>query len=161
MSALRVGFTWAGGAGLRDDAKRSISFAMLEPLVNIEGLQPVSLQKGPAGREAHHGGKNMIDWMDECGDLLATAGLIANLDLVITVDTVIAHLAGALGTPTWLLNRFDGDWRWGEGGTTSHWYPSMRIFRQDRPADWNGPLRSVADQLAELLSTRTIASGGR
>ncbi|MBN9508203.1 MAG: sulfotransferase, partial [Alphaproteobacteria bacterium] len=72
-----------------------------------------------------------------------TAALIANLDLVITVDSAVAHLAGALGRPVWLLNRFDTCWRWMRGRADSPWYPSMRIFRQARPGDWEGVMAAV------------------
>ena len=78
--------------------------------------------------------------MTECEDFSDTAALMANLDLIISVDTAIAHVAGALGKPVWLLNRFDICWRWMRGRDDSPWYPTMRLFRQPRPGDWGGAL---------------------
>jgi hypothetical protein len=85
----------------------------------------------------------MADWTAELMDFADTAALIAQLDLVIGVDTAVTHLAGALGRPTWLLNRFAGDWRWGAMGEHSEWYPTLRQFRQSEPGDWEGPLQAV------------------
>jgi hypothetical protein len=93
-----------------------------------------------------------------------TAGLVANLDLVITVDTAIAHLAGAMGKPVWLLNRFDSCWRWQFETETTPWYPSLRQFRQDRPGDWAGVIHRVRDALAEefhLWPSRATAQPAR
>ena len=86
--------------------------------------------------------------MDEVTDFADTAALIAQLDLVISVDTCVAHLAGALGRPVWLLNRINTDWRWLLGRDDSPWYPSMRIFRQTVPGDWSGVLHNVGSALA-------------
>ncbi len=85
--------------------------------------------------------------MDDCKDFLDTAALVANLDLVISVDTAVAHLAGALGKPVWLLNRFASKWRWGLAREDSPWYPTMRIFREPAPDSWDEVLERVAGEL--------------
>jgi hypothetical protein len=81
-----------------------------------------------------------------------TAGLIENLDLIISVDTAVAHLSGALGKPTWLLNRFHGEWRWGIARQESDWYPSMRIFSQQQASDWRSVINVVATELRRMAS---------
>ncbi|MGG5821163.1 glycosyltransferase family 9 protein [Falsiroseomonas sp. HW251] len=88
--------------------------------------------------------------MAEIGDFADTAALVAGLDLVITVDTAIAHLAGALGRPLWLLNRFDTDWRWGIGRADSAWYPSLRQFRQPARGDWASVVARAAGALRDV-----------
>jgi ADP-heptose:LPS heptosyltransferase len=116
-----------------------------------------SLQKGlPAELELQElaatngGGPTIINVTDRLLDFSDTAALIANLDLVISVDTAIAHLAGALAKPTWILNRFDACWRWLLDRSDSPWYPTARLYRQFRPGDWDGVLQQVAADLAKL-----------
>ena len=94
---------------------------------------------------------DMIDWMDDCKDFADTAAYIMNLDLVITVDTAVAHLAGALGRPVWVLNRFAGCWRWLRGRDDSPWYPSLRLFTQTAAGDWPDVIVRVRRALQELL----------
>lgn len=96
-------------------------------------------------------GLKLIDLMPEVTDFADTAALIANLDLVITVDTAVAHLAGALGKPVWMLNRFDSCWRW-LGGRGSLWYPSLRIYPQPAPGDWQTPIAAIAGDLGRRVS---------
>jgi ADP-heptose:LPS heptosyltransferase len=115
-------------------------------------VQVISLQKEADGTQL-----GILDWMDGCADFMDTAGLIENLDLVISVDTAVAHLSGALGKPTWLLNRFQSEWRWGIGRQASDWYPSMRIFSQPRDSDWRSVISAVAEQL-ELIAAKQSAS---
>lgn len=91
----------------------------------------------------------MIEAVFNVDDFAATAAVISRLDLVISVDTAVAHLTGALGKPVWLLSRYDGCWRWLRDRDDSPWYPSMRIYRQERPLDWSGAIRRVAADLAE------------
>ena len=90
-----------------------------------------------------------------------TAALVMNLDLVITVDTAIAHLAGALGQPVWMLNRFGSEWRWGLGREASPWYPSMRIFNQERAGDWAPVIARVDCALDDFVSDRVSQGKGR
>jgi len=147
---LRVGIVWAGNARLHQptasliDRRRSIDPQLLAPLADIPGIRFFSLQKdGPAAPA----GFPLIDLMGEMGDFADTAALIANLDLVVSVDTAVAHLAGALGKPVWLLDRYDACWRWLVGRTDSPWYPALRIYRQPRPGDWETVVAEVARDL--------------
>jgi hypothetical protein len=112
--------------------------------MDIGGIQFYSLQKDGPGASKELG---LIDLMDECRDFVDTAALICNLDLVISVDTSVAHLAGALGKPVWLLNRFDGCWRWLQDREDSPWYPTMRLFRQPSPSDWQSVILRVRREL--------------
>jgi tetratricopeptide (TPR) repeat protein len=141
---LRVGLCWAGRSDYREDRWRSLPAAALSVLA-VPGVTFVCLQKNasqPAPPDL-----NLLDWTDELADFADTAALIAQLDLVISVDTAVAHLAGALGKPVWLLNRFDADWRWLRGRTDSPWYPTLRQFRQSVPNDWSAVLQEVATAL--------------
>jgi tetratricopeptide (TPR) repeat protein len=147
ISGIKVGLTWAGSKTLRVDAKRSIDPRELAPLTDIDGVQLVSLQKEQEGVRPR-----VLDWMDEADDFMETAGLIENLDLIISVDTAVAHLSGALGKPTWLLNRFHGEWRWGIARQESDWYPSMRIFSQQQDSDWRSAISVVATELRRMAS---------
>lgn len=123
------------------------------PLAEVPGVLFVSLQKGAPAAQARTppSGMRLVDWTDELEDFADTAALVECLDLVISVDTAVAHLAGALGKPVWMLNRFDTCWRWLLGREDSPWYPTMRLFRQPRFMDWEPVLANVREQL-ELLS---------
>jgi hypothetical protein len=151
---LRVGLCWAGQArpwlegfaGL--DQRRSTSLSTLAPLATVPDVQFVSLQKGPASAEARENGFDLLDVMDTVRDFADTAGIVANLDLVISVDTSIVHLAGAMGKPVFLLDRYDNCWRWLSGREDSPWYPSLRIFRQHRSGEWGPVITRVATALA-------------
>jgi hypothetical protein len=94
-----------------------------------------------------------MDWMAQCNDFMDTAALIANLDLVISVDTAVVHLAGALGRPVWLLNRLDGDWRWGLHLDRSPWYSTMTIFNQAAPNRWEDVVQRVAIELHRFVQS--------
>jgi ADP-heptose:LPS heptosyltransferase len=148
LRSPRVGLVWSGRRDGVTDPYRSASLASFAPVLAVRGVAFVSLQKGAAAAELAHAEHDIADWMDDCGDLLDTAGLIAELDLVVAVDTAVAHLAGALGKPTWLLKRPSGEWRWLLGRSDSPWYASMRIFRQ-REAGWT----SVIDEVAQSLQS--------
>jgi hypothetical protein len=125
---------------------------MLAPLASVENASFVSLQKGPAAEKlrGENGGLRIADWTDQLFDMADTAALVANLDLVITVDTAIAHLAGAMGKRVWVLLPFVPDWRWMLGRGDSPWYPTMRLFRQARLGDWQTPLGQVLQALREV-----------
>ncbi len=142
--ALRVGLAWAGSPGYRQDRRRSIAPALLEPLLDVPRIQFVSLQRGASI-------PGILDPGAELHDVAETAALIMALDLVVTVDTAIVHLAAGLGKPTWLLDRTGGDWRWLRDREDSPWYPSVRIFRQttaDPPAlAWPPVIERVRDAL--------------
>jgi Tetratricopeptide repeat/Glycosyltransferase family 9 (heptosyltransferase) len=154
MKGLKVGLVWSGNQGYASDFRRSLAFSRLAPLLQTSGISFVSLQKGEAAGELKQSGEPVFDPMGECQDFLDTAAVAANLDLVISVDTSVAHLAGALGRPVWLLNRFHSDWRWQLGREDSPWYPTMRIFRQPEPGDWESVLRAAAGALASLAGSR-------
>jgi len=100
----------------------------------------------------------LLDFTDALHDFTDTAALIANLDLVISVDTAVAHLAGAMGKPVWLLNRFDTCWRWLQKRDDSPWYPTVRLFRQPAPDDWATPVAALMDALSELAA-QTASQG--
>ena len=161
---LRVGLVWAGSPH-HDDAgaqlinrRRSMPVADLAALNGIAGVQFVSLQLDTDGCSPER--LQCVDLMGEVEDLADTAALVQNLDLVIAVDTAVAHLAGAVGTPVWLLSRYDGCWRWLHGRDDSPWYPTMRIYRQERPHDWTTVMAHVARDLALLvLADRAAATG--
>ena len=144
----KVGLAWRGRKTLRDDAKRSIPLSAFEPLIRSEGAQLISLQKGEGAEQVEEWRGQIEDWMGDCHDFMDTAALISNLDLVISVDSAIAHLAGALGKPVWLLNRSGSEWRWGLESESSPWYPSMRIFRQRKEESWERVIAHVANEFA-------------
>ena len=153
---LRVGIAWA--TGKRGLHKRSFELPplLLEPLLKMPGVAWISLNKEPLDPElaAAMRQQGLIDWSGELADFDDTAALMSNLDLVVSVDTAVAHLAGALNRPVWLLNRFESEWRWLLERSDSPWYPSMRIFRQRRSRDWDFPLKEVGAALAGRLETR-------
>ncbi len=148
----KVGLCWAGSPGLGTsvllDRRRSLALAAFAPL---KGPTFISLQKGPAAAQAKSppAGMALVDWTEELRDFADTAALIEALDLVISVDTAVAHLAGALGRPIWMLNRTDTDWRWGVSGETTSWYPTMRLFRQTISGDWAAPISAIAAALQQ------------
>ena len=150
LPGLRVGLVWGGNPRLggtsydQADRRRSVSLAQLLPLAEV-GVSLVSLQKGDPARQA--AGATIHDWTAELHDMADTAALVTALDLVISVDTSVAHLAGALGRPVWLLNRYDNDWRWLLGRDDSPWYQSLRQFRQPKPGDWGAVVAAVAAAL--------------
>ena len=145
----RVGLVWSGKPTHKNDRNRSIPLAAFAPLLRTPGIAFVSLQKDyrDADREALEA--SPLARLDHAlGDFADTAAAIANLDLVIAVDTAVAHLAGSLGRPLWLLLPAIGDWRWLIGRADSPWYPSARLFRQPRIGDWQSVIAEVARDLA-------------
>lgn len=144
----RLGLCWR--AGDWDDA-RSVPLPALAACCTVAPLDLVCLQRGPAVAEAHLPGAPRFTNPDDRSMAIAgTAALIAGLDLVITVDTMVAHLAGTLGCPTWLLLKRDADWRWMDGRADTPWYPSIRLFRQRLAGDWGEPLAQIAEALRAL-----------
>jgi hypothetical protein len=147
-----VGVAWAGAKTLKDDARRSIPFDTFAPLLSAGGATFISLQKGDGADDwpAEVGGRPI----DNCDDLMDTAALIMGLDLVIAVDTAVAHLAGALGKPVWLLNRFESEWRWGCEAESSVWYPTMRILRQGVGEPWSTVIARASKALRRMAKER-------
>lgn len=153
---LKVGVTWAGNKDQTNDYNRSMPLDALAPLGQVPAVRFYSLQKGDRSLQASAAAPAklpMIDWTEELRDFADTAGLIANLDLVISVCTSIAHLTGAMGKPVWTLLAFVPDWRWLLGREDSPWYPSMQLFRQPAAGDW----ASVTQRVADALRQKSVA----
>lgn len=150
-NSVRVGVVWAGNSVHADDRRRSMRPEMLQPILRVPGVTFVNLQiepRGPLPSVLNEAG--VIDPREHIADFTDSAALLAELDLIITVDTSIAHLAGALGRPVWTMVSFVPDWRWGMGRTDTPWYPTMRLFRQPRPGDWAAVAEEVATALQAL-----------
>jgi hypothetical protein len=154
---LRVGLAWSGHRDNARDHERSIPFARLAPLTNIPGFRFVSLQKDMRDADADdfHRCGGIIDFSHGLRDFADTAAVIAQLDLVITVDTAVAHLAGAMGKPVWLLLPRVPDFRWLMDRTTSPWYPTARLFRKHAMDTWEGVITEAATAL------RAVTTSGR
>ena len=147
--ALNIGLCWAGSKLHANDRNRSMPFARLAPLLQRQGVRWFSLQQDDAASELERCIANVsIEPLPRDATLDQTAALVAELDLVISVDTSIAHLGAALGRPVWILLPYAPDWRWRLGRTDSPWYPSVRLFRQPRLRDW----ASIVDELSTALS---------
>jgi len=150
-SGKKVGLVWAGNPDNLSDKRRSLVLSQLADLLAIPGITLYSLQKGePAQQLLDY--PQVVDLAGELNDFSDTAAVIANLDLVISVDTAVAHLAGALGKPVWNLIYFPSDWRWFLGREDTPWYPSMRLFRQTSVNDWLPVVSSLRDALAEFAA---------
>lgn len=149
-----VGLVWRGNPGHINDANRSCSLELLLQLTTkLPNIRFLNLQWQPTQAETsllqQHG---IFDPTADLQQLDDTAALLAHLDLLITVDTAVAHLAGALGRPVWMLLPFAPDWRWGVKESSSPWYPSIRLFRQEAPRDWQGLIANVARQLEAVTA---------
>ncbi|HWB55124.1 MAG TPA: tetratricopeptide repeat-containing glycosyltransferase family protein [Tepidisphaeraceae bacterium] len=140
----KIGLVWAGKPTHTNDHNRSMKFSDIAPII-CPGAIFYSLQKGPAARQAN----GLIDYTSEFHDFAETAAFISNLDLVISVDTAVAHLAGAMGKPAWLLLPKVSEWRWMIGRPDSPWYPTMRLFRQEKWGDWTEPVKEIARLLCQ------------
>jgi len=155
---FKIGLVWAGNsrAGQLDahliDRRRSLHLSLLQPLLDLKGLRFYSLQMSDAAGQIEECGLRgrIEDFMPEVNDFLDTAAIIENLDLVISVDTSVAHLAGALGKPVWILSRYDACWRWLRNRETNPWYPTARVFGQKEAGDWEG----VVEKVSQTLATR-------
>ncbi len=166
LEGCKVGLVWGGGVRDRDghagaiDRRRSLPLSALAPLAEVPGCDFVSLQLGPAAAQiGQPGTPPLFDPTGLLRDFADTAALIAALDLVIAVDTAVAHLAGALGCRVWLLNRFDTCWRWLRERNDSPWYPTLQQFRQPVAGDWGSVVARVRDALADQAA-RVVAGNG-
>lgn len=150
--ARRVGLVWASQSQHRTAAAKSIPLEALAPLAAVPGLKFYSLQKGEAALRSARPppGMHIDDLGPELRDFSDTAAVIENLDLVISVDTAVAHLAGAMAKPTWTLLKHMPDWRWLLGRSDSPWYPGMRLFRQESRGDWKEAVASLAQALRQF-----------
>jgi tetratricopeptide (TPR) repeat protein len=152
-STRRIGIVWKPGSGMKYAEQRALTMQGIAPLLNQPGCAWFSLQKQPDPDKAPWvASGNLIDWAAEFSDFDETAALAVNLDLIISVDTSVAHLAGGLGLPTWLFNRYASEWRWLRGREDSPWYPTMRIFSQKTAGDWDEVVKRMASALTEIAT---------
>jgi len=181
LTGFRVGIAWQGKPDFKLDRCRSFRLSHFAALAELKGVCLISLQKGPgieqlaewsrvgsAHHEMAHGGlvgeahPTVVDFGSEfdeqAGPFMDTAAIMMNLDVVITSDSAVAHLAGALGVPVWVALSFSPDWRWLLDRSDSPWYPSMRLFRQKSPGDWAGDFLEIQAALRELV-VRARGSG--
>ncbi len=151
---FRVGITWAGRPEHHNDHNRSTTLAMFAPLAKVPGVTFYSLQKGPAATQSLQPpeGMHLVNCDPALTDFSDSAGLLANLDLVISVDTSIVHLAGAMAREVWTLVPFVPDWRWLTDRPDSPWYPTMRLFRQKKLKEWAPVFEAVADELTKKVA---------
>lgn len=153
-AGLKVGLYWSTESKNRMTPLRSLDLDMLAPLAGVPGVVFFSMQRGAAAAQAARPprGMTLVDQSAALKDFSDDAALIANLDLVISINTATAHLAGAMGKPVWTLIHFPADWRWLVDRDDSPWYPTMRLFRRARNDSWNDVLRRVADALCEFAA---------
>jgi len=164
-AGLRVGLAWAGNprkhqrAAQATDRMRSLRFDQIAPLLDVAGIEFFSLQLGDEAVAQLNGDPRVIDLTSDLHDFEDTAALMANLDLVISVDTSVVHLAGAIGKPVWVLNRYNTCWRWLTERSDSPWYPTARLFRQPSFGDWPSVIAEAKQALAELAAaTRLVGN---
>ncbi|MEJ0061974.1 MAG: tetratricopeptide repeat protein [Alphaproteobacteria bacterium] len=146
-----IGLVWAGNPGHLNDANRSLKLQQLAPALSPFAAHMVSLQKGPQAEELASSGLDIADGGALLDDFSATAAMLDGIDLLISVDTSVAHLAGALGRPVWVMLPYDPDWRWLLERQDAPWYPSARLYRQAAPGDWAEPLGNMAGDLAAFI----------
>jgi tetratricopeptide (TPR) repeat protein len=164
LPGFKVGICWQGSPKLKRDRLRSVPLAVFGPLAKVPGVCLFALQRGPGleqiGQQRKH--LSIVDLPgrseDPAESWLDTAAMIQALDLVISVDTAVVHLAGALGAPVWVALPFMPDWRWLVDWEDSPWYPSMRLFHQQRPGDWPEAFQRIAMALHDLVATREAAA---
>ncbi len=154
---LRVGLVWGGNPKHPYEQWRSVKLGQFAALTNIPGTVFYSLQMGPPAQEMKQAGSRvqLIDLQNEQKDFADTAAIVANLDLVISIDTSVAHLAGAMGRPIWILLHKTADWRWLLDREDSPWYPTARLFRQTSLGNWQDVLARVEGELQEIVSGKT------
>jgi Tfp pilus assembly protein PilF len=150
---LKIGLVWAGRPEHKNDRDRSCSLKVFLPIAELGDISLYSLQKGKAAKQAQNPprGMKLLDYTEEIRDFSDTAALIENLDLIVSVDTSVVHLAGALGKPVWTLLPFAPDWRWLLNREDSPWYPTMRLFRQTAQGDWESVIAKVTDDILKII----------
>jgi hypothetical protein len=153
-TGLRVGLVWAGNPNHRNDRNRSISPEALAGTLRTPGVTFFSLQVGGRAK-----GLPMVDLAPYLQDYGVTAACLQELDLLISVDTSVVHLAGALGRPVWMLLPTCNDWRWLLGRQDSPWYPTLKIFRQRALGDWAGTLSELNSELNQFATAKNSAQG--
>jgi hypothetical protein len=151
---LKVGIAWAGSPLHRSNVQRSIDVETLAPLLKLESARWFSLQVGERADDLARLPAGLVtDLAPQLADFAESAAAISELDLVITVDTAVAHLAGALGRPCWVMLRFAPDWRWLLEREETPWYPTLRLFRQRARGDWEDVVARVRAALQELVTS--------
>jgi len=157
LRPLRIGLAWSGNPRYKADAQRSMHLRTLLPLLRLRGITWVSLQKGTAADQLADLPGDIFVWDGARRDknLAETAALASTLDLIVTTDTCIAHLAGAIGKPVWILLPHLSDWRWMQEVETTPWYPTARLFRQRTPGDWAGVVVRVMWELSGLFEAQS------
>lgn len=153
---FKVAIVWGGSPTHQNDRRRSVALEKFIPLCRYPDVSVFSVQKGPRAQDLQTTGANclIVDAGAKIKNFDQTASLLSQMDLVLSVDTSVAHLAGALGKPVWVLLPFTPDWRWMNARSDSPWYPTMRLFRQSRPGDWDGVFADVYRCLEEKLDKR-------
>jgi hypothetical protein len=158
FKSLNVGLVWSGSKSHKNDRNRSCTLSDFALLADITGVRYYSLQKEDIGA----GDSEWLDGLQienlgrHLNDFYDTAAVIMNMDLIITVDTAVAHLAGALGRPVWTLIPFVPDWRWMLDRNNTPWYPTMRLFRQPRILDWGSVIKQVSNELRKRVPERSM-----
>lgn len=157
----RVGLVWAGNPGHHEDAARSLRLEQLTPILQTPGVVFHSLQVPvpPDDEAGFRAFPNLVDAGARCQDFVDTATALRQMDLVISVDTAVAHLAGALAKPVWTFLPYAADWRWFLDRTDTLWYPTMRLFRQARPGQWEPVIARVAAELRQSLELQPFPRG--
>ncbi len=155
LAGKRVGLAWAGNPSHINDRNRSIALARLAPLLSTPCVSCIGLQRDvrDADRDIHLKGPNFVNFGPEFVDFSDSSAVISHCDLVLSVDTAVAHLAAAMGRPTWILLPYWPDWRWGLSGETSPWYPQARLFRQTVDGDWDSVIAQVKAEIAVKLGS--------
>ncbi len=160
MPGFKIGVAWQGNRTYPEDCHRSIPLKFFAPVAAVEEVTLVSLQMGDGAQQTTDSDLPfpLVDWtdaMDQDGAFVDTAALLPQLDLVITCDTAVGHLAGALGVPVWIALSTACDWRWFTGRTDSPWYPTVRLYRQSRLDDWHEVFEEMARDVRQLVPNRT------
>ncbi len=148
---FRVGIAWTGNPNHKNDRNRSMEPSLLQPLTEIPGVSVYSLQVWRNGEAVRFFSDNITDLAPFLTDFAETAAVMSNLDLIVSVDTSVVHVAGALGRPVWTMLPFIPDWRWLLERDDSPWYPTMRLFRQEKRGDWKGVIERVSQALTDQL----------
>jgi len=159
VRAFRIGITWQGSPKHKSDTRRSLKLSAFGPLAALEGVRLYSLQKGHGSEQLADAGLPITDLGSRLETFADTAAVLENLDLVISVDTALAHCAGALAVPVWVVLSHVPEWRWQLDREDSPWYPSMRLFRQRQLGDWDEVIARMRAALAraksEIRSTKS------
>lgn len=156
-SCFKIGLVWAGDNAHANDHNRSMALADFSPVFHRLGVEFYALQTGAARQQLAQTGFDVVitDMAEAMGDFSKTARLLTQLDMVISVDTAMAHLAGAMGKEVWVLLPFSPDWRWGLHHGETHWYPTMRLYRQTSPGDWHEVITRLCADLVIKLDQNT------